>query len=333
MAERMSPRERLQATLRGEPTDRPAWSMWRHFYDTEATPEGLAESMLGFQNTYQFDFMKVNPRASYHVEDWGVTIQYSGDPHRGPTIVDVPVKSPADWRKIEPRPVDRGVLGDHLRALRLIRDGLGGRIPFIMTIFNPLSLAGDLVPSDQDLLRHMQEAPDLVHQGLRAITETFVNYTRAVLELGASGIFFATTSWASKDTISPEQYRIFGRPYDLQVLEAAQGAEFNLLHVCGENNMLFELGDYPVHAVNWASTSPSNPSIAAAAARLKPALVAGISREALVAPTPDQALAEARRAREESGGIHWALGPVCSIPTRSRPETLAALRSFITGSA
>ena len=333
MAETMSARERLNATIHGQPVDRPAWSMWRHFYETEATAEGLASSMLGFQNAYRFDFMKVNPRASYHVEDWGVGIRYSGDPHQAPSIVDVPVKSIGDWRKIHPLPPDQGVLGEHLKALRLIGAGLGGRVPFIMTVFSPLSLAGDLVRSDQVLIEHLREAPNAVHQGLAAITETFVNYTKAVLALGASGLFFATTSWASRDTITPEQYRTFGRPYDLKVLDAAQSAEFNLLHVCGDNNMLLDLGDYPVHAVNWASTSPTNPSIAEAAKRVKPALVAGISRAALVAESPEPALAEARRAREESGGIHWALGPMCSIPTTSRPETIEALRAFVSGAA
>ncbi|MGH2458362.1 MAG: uroporphyrinogen decarboxylase family protein, partial [Chloroflexota bacterium] len=289
--------------------------------------------MLGFQETYRFDFMKVNPRASYHVEDWGVTIRYSGQTHQSPTIVDVPVKSVADWRKIEPLRPDRGVLGAHLDALRLIGAGLGGRIPFLMTVFNPLSLAGDLVQSDQVLIAHLNEAPEVVHQALAAITETFVNYTKAILDTGASGLFFATTSWASRDAISPEQYRTFGRPYDLKVLEAAKAAEFNLLHVCGDNNLLFDLGDYPVHAVNWASTSPTNPTIAEAAQRLKPALVAGISRAALVAESPEPALAEARRARQESGGKRWALGPVCSIPTTSRSETIEALRGFVTGAA
>ncbi len=329
MAETMSARERLAATMRGETVDRPAWSLWRHFYDTEATAEGLAASMLGFQDSYRFDFMKVNPRASYHVEDWGVAIRYSGEPHQAPTIVDVPVKTIADWRKIEPLAPDRGVLGEHLKALRLIATGLRGRVPFIMTVFNPLSLAGDLVRSDQVLIEHMREAPDVVHRGLAAITETFVNYTRAILETGASGLFFATTSWASRDTLTPEQYRTFGRPYDLRVLDAARSAEFNLLHVCGDNNMLFDLADYPVHAVNWASTSPTNPSIAEAAKRVRPALVAGLSRAALVAESSEPALAEARRAREDSGGKHWALGPMCSIPTTSRSDTIEALRTFI----
>jgi uroporphyrinogen decarboxylase len=331
MPETMSHRERVQATIRGEAVDRPAWSLWRHFYETEATPEGLAQSMLGFQEAYQFDFMKVNPRASYHVEDWGLKIEYSGTADAAPRVVDWPIKGPTDWRRIEPSPVDRGVLGDHLRALRLIRDGLGGQIPFIMTVFNPLSLAGRLVESEKVLVQHLQETPDLVQQGLSAITETFRSYVKAIREVGASGLFFATTTWGSKSTISSELYAKFGRPYDLQVLDAAQGAEFNLLHVCGDENRLFELKDYPVHAVNWAATSPSNPTVAEAVRGTRLAAVAGISREALTAGHPNQALAEAQRAREQSGGHRWALGPNCSIPTTSRPENIQALRTFVTG--
>jgi uroporphyrinogen decarboxylase len=274
--------------------------------------------------------MKVNPRASYHVEDWGLQIQYSGNAARAPTVVDYPIKAARQWRDIQPLPVDRGVLGEHLRALRLIGGGLEGRTPYIMTVFNPLSLAGRLVESEKVLVQQMLETPDLVHYGLEVITETFRNYTRAILEVGASGIFFATTTWGSKDVLSSELYEVFGKPYDLQVLEAARGAAFNLLHVCGDNDRFFELADYPVQAINWAATSPSNPSIAEARG-VRPALVAGISREALVAPFPNLALAEAQRARQESGGVHWMLGPNCSIPPDSKPETIEALKIWVTG--
>ena len=329
MADTMTPRERLQATLQGQAVDRPAWSLWRHFYETEATVDGLAESMLGFQNEYGFDFMKVNPRAQYHVEDWGLKLRYSGNAYEAPTVVDHPIKTAADWAKIEPLPSDRGVLGDHLRALRLIAAGLGGEIPFIMTVFNPLSLAGRLVPDEATLKRYLAENPDAVRQALEAITETFIAYTRAILETGASGLFFATTTWGTRDLMSAEEYEIWGRPYDLRVLEAARDAEFNLLHVCGDNNRLFDLADYPVHAFNWAVTSPTNPSIAEATARVPGTLIGGISREALLAEGTANVLDEARRAAEESGRSNWALGPNCSIQPASRPENIRALRQFV----
>ena len=66
----LSKQERVQAVLEGETVDRPPISVWRHFYDRETTSQGLVESMLGFQRQYDWDFMKVNPRAQYHVEDW-----------------------------------------------------------------------------------------------------------------------------------------------------------------------------------------------------------------------------------------------------------------------
>jgi len=325
----MSPRERMWATLRGETVDRPAWSLWRHFYETEATVEGLAESMLAFQREYHFDFMKVNPRAQYHVEDWGLRLRYSGSAFEAPTVYEWPIKTAADWRKIEPLSIDRGVLGDHLRALRMIGSDLQGEIPFIMTVFNPLSLAGRLVPNEATLKKYLAEAPDLVRGALEAITQTFVAYTGAILETGASGLFFATTTWGSRDLMSAEEYEIWGRPYDLRVLAAAQSAEFNLLHVCGDHNRLLDLGNYPVHAYNWAATSPTNPSVADAAGRVGGTLIAGISRAALLAGDTRSVLAEARRAREQSGGKHWILGPDCSIQPESRRENILALREFL----
>lgn len=48
MSEQMGHRERVPATLSGQEVDRPAVSMWRHFFPQETSSEGLAEAMLGF---------------------------------------------------------------------------------------------------------------------------------------------------------------------------------------------------------------------------------------------------------------------------------------------
>ncbi len=327
----MTHRERVAATLRGDPVDRPAWSLWRHFYEKETTPQGLAEAMLGFQRAHDFDFMKVNPRASYHLEDWGLKLRFSGQPHVKPVVLDYPIKTAADWAKLEVLPPDRGVLGEHLEALKLIKEGLRGEVPFIMTVFTPLSLAGDLVADDAQLVRDLREQPRAVHAALEVITETFIRFARAAVEVGASGLFFATTSWASRRTITGAEYAEFGRPYDLKVLSAVRDAELNVLHVCDEENMLLALANYPVHAFNWAVTSPTNPSLSEAAQLIDRALIGGIGRDVLADPTAEVALAEARRAREQTGGRRWMLGPNCSIATTSRPEHVEALRGFLAG--
>jgi uroporphyrinogen decarboxylase len=79
MAREMTHWERIRAAIKGQDVDRVPISMWRHFFTMETSSEPLAEAMLDFQSRFDWDFMKVNPRASYHVEDWGVKVKYSGD--------------------------------------------------------------------------------------------------------------------------------------------------------------------------------------------------------------------------------------------------------------
>ena len=77
-------KERMDRYLNGKEIDRPAVSAWRHFYNKENTKDDLVKSMLEFQKMYDWDFMKINSRASYHVEDWGVRFHFSEDPLKKP---------------------------------------------------------------------------------------------------------------------------------------------------------------------------------------------------------------------------------------------------------
>ncbi len=140
--------ERVDAALRGQPVDRVPISFWGHDYLREWSAEGLASAMLDNYRRYDWDYMKVNPRASYHVEDWGAELKPSGDPNKGPLWIRPAVTTTSDWRELRPLEPDRGVLGEQLEALRLIRDGLAGEAYFIQTIFSPLSIAKYLVGND-----------------------------------------------------------------------------------------------------------------------------------------------------------------------------------------
>ena len=307
-------RERVQGALAGEPVDRPPVSMWRHFYEFEETAAGLAEAMLGFQRQFDWDFMKVNPRAQYHVEDWGARYRYSADPHQSPTRTHVPVQSPEDWQQIVRLDPLKGSLDEHLRALNHIANGLRGEVPFVMTVFTPLAIAARLVESDQAMLEHLHEYPEEVHAALQSITESFRAYVTECLNAGVDGIFLATTSWASHDLLTDDEYREFGKPYDLQVLEAAREAPLNILHVCKDNNMLQSLADYPVHALNWDTRSDTNPSLEEARQFTSRALLGGVSGETLLKGQPDAVAQEVREAVAQTEGQRLMVGPNCSIP-------------------
>lgn len=317
--------ERVKAALSGDAVDRPPVSLWRHFYREEVTTQGLVDSMLGFQNRYGWDFMKVNPRAQYHVEDWGATFEYPDDPNEGPTPTKAPIQSIEQWDYLEPLSPTKGSLGNQIDALNRIKKGLNNEVPFIMTVFNPISIAGQLVGSEETFLSHLQLAANRVHSGLDVITETFCSYVSEILNVGADGIFFATTAWGTTDRLTEDDYDTFGRPYDLQILEAARDAWFNVLHVCRDNNMLRQLTDYPIHAINWDSHAPGNSSLQEARSFLDKVPMGGISRENLLNLDAREIQSEIEKVIRDSENTPIIIAPNCSISPRCPEVNVSAL--------
>jgi uroporphyrinogen decarboxylase len=327
--DQMNKRDRVRAALQGKPVDRPPISFWRHFFDKETSAAGLAEAMLGFQRTYDWDFMKVNPRACYHAEPWGCRFQYSGQPHIEPKLLEVAIKTPDHWRQIKPLSPTTGAFGEQLEALRLIKEGLGGEVPFVETIFTPLSVAGRLIGSDEVMCDHLKQYPERVHEALEAITVTFEGFARACLEVGVDGLFYATTGWATYDRLTDAQYAEFGRPYDVRVLKAAEGASFNILHVCRSHNMLWKLMNYPAHAVNWATADATNPQIGEVWQRSHRPVIGGVDHlDTLRHGSPAMVAAQIRNAVGQTReGL--LIGPGCSISPQTPEANLRAARATV----
>ena len=119
--QKMTKVQRLEAALHNQPVDRPPVSLWRHFYECERTAEDLAGAMLAFHKKYDWDWMKINPRASYHVEGWGVQTDYgAGGPQDKPRIVSYPIQSASDWGKLRPLSLTEGVLDEQIEVVERI---------------------------------------------------------------------------------------------------------------------------------------------------------------------------------------------------------------------
>lgn len=326
----MNKRERVTAALAGLPVDRVPVSFWGHDFLREWSARGLADAMLESFRRYDWDYMKVNPRATYYAEAWGCCYQPSGDAARGPETVNFVLKSASDLEKIRPVDAGREPFAQQLEALRLIGRGLDGEAPFMQTVFSPLAVIGRIANSDLEAVRgYMREAPQALHGALGAVADTLAAYGRACLEAGASGIFFATVEWGTYDNTTAEQYLEFGRPYDLRMLEAVQGAAMNVLHVCRPRNMFDLLADYPVHAINWAVGEAGNPGLKQALDRTQRAVMGGVSVSTVAQGTPDDVAKEVRQALSETAGQRFLLAPSCSIPPETPEANLHAVRSAV----
>ena len=147
----ITPRERVWAALRGEPVDRPPVSFWGHVYHRESSAEELVEVTLERQREYRWDWVKLNPRKHYHVEDWGVRYRYSGRPNEKPVLTGWPIQRPEDWGNIRAVAPDQGALGEQIEAVRLLRRGLSADVPLIETVFTPLAVLAEMVPEPTTL--------------------------------------------------------------------------------------------------------------------------------------------------------------------------------------
>jgi len=318
--------ERVLAALRGEEVDRVPVSAWWHDFAREWSPHGLAEATLEAYRQYGWDFIKVNPRACYYAEDWGARYVQADAANKQPILVEPGVSSPEHLSRIQPLDVSRGAYGEQVESLRIIGERLAGEAPFIQTVFSPLAVASRITGSTKYVQRLMRESPDRLMEALAAIARTLAEYSRACLDAGASGIFFATVEWGSRDTISLEDYNRFARPFDLQALAAVQGAPFNVLHVCRDNNHLLGLLDYPVAVFHWDALGKGNPSLKGVLARTGAAVMGGVTHgDAMTSGSPAVIAKQAERAIIETGGRCFLLAPGCSIEPTTPAVNLRTL--------
>ncbi len=326
----MDKRERVKAAILGKPVDRVPVSAWGHDFGREWSAQGLAQATLEAYRQYDWDFIKVNPRATYYGEAWGSRFEPHPSGDEGPRLIAPAVTSPGDLARISPLPPDAGPLGEQLEALQLIAQEVKGEVFIVQTVFNPLAVLSQLTGSLEATKRLMLEVPEEVEGALDAIAVTLARYSQACLKAGADGIFLATVGWGSRKVISPAAYGRFGRPYDLMVLAAVADAPFNILHVCRDYNLLPWLLDYPVSCFHWAVHAAGNPSLQEVLARVGRAVVGGVNQEGvLVQGPPQEVFREARQAIEATGGRRFLLAPGCSVPPKVPKECLLALRQSV----
>ena len=321
-----SHRERLEVCISGGELDRSAIALWRHFPVDDQSPVTLAEATVNFQRDFDFDLVKVSPSSSFCIRDWGAKDEWRGLPEGTRDYTVRVVQHPEDWERLHVLDPYNGSLSAQIECLRLIAAELGGEVPIIQTIFSPLAQAKNLVGPD-NLLIHVRRYPQALKSGLEIIAESTQRFIEAARQTGIDGIFYAVQH-AQYSLFSESEYEIYGRSYDLQVLDAAQDLWLNMLHLHGKQIMFKDFLDYPVAIINWHDRE-TPPSLAEAKKKFSGALCGGLRRwQTMVLGTPDSVTAEAEDAIQSTAGQKLILGTGCVMPTIvPRGNILAARQS------
>ena len=299
--------ERIRATLAGQPTDHPPFTLWYHFGTQHALPERTAQVHLEFFNHYDLDFLKLMNDYDYPM----------------PPGMDV-IATPADLRRLEPFEIRRTPLGKQLEVVERIATALKGKALFVDTMFNAWNtLRRNLAKEAMEPL--MTQEPEAIEGALEVINRNLIAYAQASLARGAAGIFLSVP--ASAEFVTQKQYEGLMRPFDLALLNAIKGkGEMHILHAHGAQLYMDHLLDYPVQVLSWADLN-GGPPIAEMRQRTPLTLMAGLDHVKFAYVSATVIRNRVRAARQQAGGSKFILAPGCSVPTYSFPPLIEAARN------
>jgi len=324
--------DRVKAAIAGEDLDRPPAGAWGHTYREEWSPEELARVTIERARRHCWDFVKLQPRATFFAEAFGNRYHPSGHRLKGPVLDHAAVSSLEDWSRLEL--VNQSAFGDQVRALKLVVEGLGGDVPVIQTVFSPMSAASYLVDRDsRRLVRELRQHPEIVLPALEKIAAALIDFNRRNVEAGAAGVFYAISHLATPDAMPLPVYNELLLPLDRKVLGALPPqAWFNVLHLCGGRQTIEIARELPIHVLSYACHGRGNPSLDQARERSGKAVMGGVEQRKTLLSGPVEAIrGQVKEAVRETGGRRFLLGPGCSVPPRVRPENLTVMMEALAG--
>ena len=315
--------ERIKTALSGGEVDRPPISFWRHFPDIDHRGDLLAPRLIEFARRYDLDFIKVMPSGLYPVMDWGCRITRNDNAYDVPKVVEYGVLSREDWKTLPRVDVTEGAWGEQLKTLDILKSEVGRELPYIETVFSPLTTAVKLAGPER-VMADLRDNPSYLHQGLETITQATVSFVQEAFKRGVSGVFFATQN-ATPERMTYKEYEEFGGRYDLETLSHLPSSSyFNILHIHGDRIFFKELSDYPVQALNWHDRR-AYPSLMEARGLTDKVLLGGIDERNATALSRSEMVSQLADALVQTEGRKLILAPGCVLPTTVTDDQLGAL--------
>jgi uroporphyrinogen decarboxylase len=321
-----SKRKRLEATISGAAPDRVPVALWRHWPGDDQDAAALAAAHLKWQQDYDWDVLKVGPASSYSVVDWGVQDRWVGHIEGTREYTHRPIQQAEDWATLQPLDPQQGMLATQLETLRLVKAAVGERVPVLATVFAPLSQAKHLA-NNEPMLSHLRSQPTLFRQGQETILESTLRFIEAARKTGIDGIFYAVQH-ARYPLLSQEEYEMWGRPYDLQILNAVKDLWLNIVHLHSTDVMFNLVAAYPTQFLNWHDRE-AGISLRDGLQQFRGAASGGVDHWSLHQESPGQATAEAKDAMLQTNGRRLLLGTGCVAMTTTPLRNIRALREAV----
>lgn len=315
----MTSMQRVLAVLNGQKPDRPPVSLWCHFPADARYGQAAIDAHLNHLRTYNLDFLKV-------MNDNG----YPTNPE---------IKSCADLKHFAVLNGDEDGFALQLDLLKTLASELKDKVLMTTTMFNawavlrrlatpkiadkhgPPRIGPPTTDADKRMAELIAEDRTAVANALDAIAASLANFVGKCIDAGADGIFLSVRDdWVNTPENGLDTYEEMVRTGDGQILAAARGGRFNMLHVCGTPLDFEAFAAYPAHVINWADRA-AGPPIHDVVGRIRPAVAGGVDNLSTLAEgRPDDVAAEVRDALQQAGDRPIMITPGCTYDPDVVPD-------------
>lgn len=338
----MTKMERLRQVLAGQVADRPPVCAYRHFVGQEHTAAGLAEAMLDFQRTYDWDFVKIQSRGCYLLEAWGDRYDFSVyENDIFPRLVHREIQGIGDFGRFTEKGPETAAFAEQVEVVQRIREGLSEPVPVLATVFTPINVISCMLGAppvrrhieafrkDNVLFELFQTHRQEIHQALEAVAVSLAGFCRALTAGGADGVFYASVGWAREGYLTLEEWKEFVEPYDRMVLESIPGSMV-LLHTCGMHSNPQRFADYPISALHWDQCAEGNPEIYGSRQWLgKVTPMGGINELLFGTDAAERIYRESLEVLQKNRETPFIFVPNCSVSVHTRDDELRAFRRSV----
>lgn len=332
----MNATERLRALLEGKPVDRMAATVWKHTTMVDRHQDDFFKKTVQINRENDWDLIKICHNGFYFIEDMGCKIEWPSNEIDMPRMVYFPINDPFDWKRLKRLSVNKGAWKREIEFTKRLADYYQGTVPVLGTVFSPFTTAGEMTggyPRREMIVAQLRNHPEVIEKALEQLTEMTIEFSVALAEAGADGIFYAD-QFGSSNFLTPEEHAAYVRKYDMQVFDAIKDKTwFNMLHVHGYDNLMMEcVADYPVQAFNWEDRL-GNYSLADMRKLTDKILVGGIEQAHDFDCNDREQLKEffkerIRDARAQAGD-KFIVAPGCVVPTHVPEYKFNVLREAV----
>lgn len=244
----MTPKERMQAFAKGQPTDRIPCSpsmggtlssfIGRTIYEHYHNFEVIVELEIALFKKFRHDGVGVGISLGEIAEAMGTKVSY---PQNGISYVEEPAaKNINDLSKLSPiNPYKDGKIPIRLKALKMLNDALAKEVNVGFSMPGPFTTASNLL-GVENFLKIIIKYPEKVHQILEIVTESNLKIIDIIADMGVG--FSMADPVSSSSVISEKIYREFSLPYQKKCVDRMKqkSGEGTSIHMCGKSKKMWD---------------------------------------------------------------------------------------------